>query len=90
MEQWYEKVIKSVEGIERATPREGVYEGIDQKIAEGKTAQAGSYIKWQAVAASFLLIMVLNAFIVIKHISSGSKRVQETESYISVSSYNLY
>lgn len=65
-EHWAEEVFQSIEGMQRASPPDDLFEKINHRISEKNTRRTIPLrrLKWAAAAACFLLI--LNGYALIR------------------------
>ncbi|MGB3467414.1 MAG: hypothetical protein WBA74_19170 [Cyclobacteriaceae bacterium] len=87
MEEWKDKVLSSLERIERAKPPTDTFDKIASKITNDEQSSS-LYLKIAATIALFLLIDVLVLF---SFQSTTQETGSEADHYSSVvSNYNLY
>ena len=86
MEQWKKKVMNSLEGMERATPPEDLYDRIYASL-ESEPRERPVWSKW-AAAAAVLFLLGFNLYGINEYVSA----TDEPEAYESsiISDYNLY
>ncbi|WP_296705679.1 hypothetical protein, partial [Algoriphagus sp.] len=91
MDNWKEKIITSIDGLERAQPPVGAFEKIQQKIQVQKAAKKKlNTIEWIAAAASIALILTGNILFISSY-QNDPVTPSQTESYIQFSTdYNIY
>ncbi|MCG8374016.1 MAG: hypothetical protein MI700_10800 [Balneolales bacterium] len=93
MENWKDKVIGSLEGLERATPPADAFRLIQEKIAHQNIEKKSlSRMHVAAVAAAILIAVTTNIFVISNYDSDAeSTGLEEQTEYTSIlSNYNLY
>ncbi len=93
-EDWKDHVLNSLEGIQKAIPREGLLVDIEQQINAAKTAIIPMH-QWRLAAAAALILVAAN-FWTVQHLVANS-RPDSKEIVISkvgestlISNYKLY
>ncbi len=86
MEDWKNKVINSLDGIERAEPRKDVFLKIQAKI-HGQKSQSR---QWIAIAATISMVVCANVYLLLNYNSTTSPTVDKTEYQSLVTNYNIY
>ncbi|MEQ9301577.1 MAG: hypothetical protein RIF33_23565 [Cyclobacteriaceae bacterium] len=90
MEEWKDKVIRSLSGIERAKPPTDGFEGIRRKLAARSRPNAEKGGQWMAVAAAILILVSSNALLLTNH-SNKQQVVDTAEAYPEmITSFNIY
>ncbi|RKN77946.1 hypothetical protein [Ulvibacterium marinum] len=80
-EKWTDGVLKSLEGIKRATPKNDLFDSIISEIPENRTISI-MYLGW--VAAAACLIILLNAYVLKLQIESVQDSTRDEENQISL------
>lgn len=86
MEKWKDKIMNSLEGMERAKPSQDVFKriqvGIQTKKGEGK--------QWIAIAATVSLMICANVYFLVEYDSKNPITENGGEYQSVVSNYNIY
>lgn len=89
MEEWKDKVFKSVQRVEKAQAPPHVYGKILKRIRESKEETASNPQYWYAIAASIAILLMINVFALLNY----TNQMEPTdEAYYSeiISTYNIY
>jgi hypothetical protein len=91
MENWKDKVLASIEGIERASAPENAFEKIQQKIQVQKIEERKlSPMQRLAAAASVALVIAGNVLFIISY-QNNSEEIAQADSYSElISDFNIY
>lgn len=89
METWKDKIMDSLDGLEKASPANDVFANIQQRIHTQKTKYAR---EWVAVAAAVLLVICTNGYFVLNtNVEGTTTATNQTDSYSGiVSNLNIY
>lgn len=90
-EQWANEVLHSLEGIEKASPKDDLFAKITAQISKEKVAKVIPLhqVRWVAVAACF--VIGINLYVFSSGMQMRKNTVEENSStYRIVSDYSLY
>ncbi len=91
MKDWKEKILTSIEGIERAEAPVRVFEKIQQKIQAQKIRERKlNQMQWLAAAASVALVIVGNVIFIISYQDQPEDLPQSKPYSELVSDFNIY
>ena len=91
MEDWKDDILNSMKGDPKVTPSPDAFDQILSRIhTQKKTIENGR--GWMAIAASISIILVLNMFIINKHLSKNDSGAKNQSGYFvpTVTDYNIY
>lgn len=90
MENWKDKIMNSLEGVEPVRPREGVFLKIEKTISEQTTDNSNERRQRVAIAAAIALITCSNIFFISNYFNKRAT-TNTSEIYPQViSNYNIY
>ncbi|WP_339793113.1 hypothetical protein [uncultured Imperialibacter sp.] len=90
MEDWKDKIMNSLEGLDKAQPPANAFSKIQQKIHALPPKKKQRSDNWMAVAAAIVLMVCSNIFFISSYVSSTETNSQ-LQSYTDlISSYNIY
>lgn len=87
MEIWKDKIMDSLDGLEKASPANDVFANIEQRIHTQKTKYAR---EWVAVAAAVLVVVCTNGYFVLTNDSNTTQTVSATGYPEIVTDFNIY
>ncbi len=90
MEEWKDKVMDSLTGLERAKPPVDGFQGIQRKLAHRSKNGDGNRRQWMAVAAVILMVISSNVILVTNYLKSDQQSSITSEYPEMITSYNLY
>ena len=89
MKDWKDEIISSANKLESATPPDGTFAKIQQRIQKDRLDQLPVNRNWLAVAASVALLVVGNLYFI--YSSKQIPQSKETSVYSQLTSdYNIY
>ena len=91
MEDWTDKVIGSLSGLERAKPPVAGFGNIQRKLAARSLANNSDQGRqWMAIAAVILMIVSSNVVLLSNYLSEEQQSYTTSEYPDMITSYNIY
>lgn len=87
MEDWKDKIMSSLEGIERAKPNQEVLQKILAKVEDKKRNERK---QWIAVAATITLVLCANVYFVLSYNSSVADGSTDGSYAGVLTNFNIY
>ncbi len=90
MEEWKDKVIGSLSGMERATPPADAFHKIQRRLTNRIRPAAENQRQWLAVAAVILMVVSSNVLLLSNYFNEEPQLSPTSEYSGMITSYNLY
>lgn len=91
-EKWIEEVLVSMEGSQRATPRTGLLEEIEEQLFsdEAKVVSSKQWRLAMTAAAVVLIINIFSFYQIAQNQNSSKLVIEDAQSQSLLSNYKLY